>query len=326
MRESARAERLVPKAPGIPPFATLLKSRDVEDPVNLWVHRPLAYGFVQAVYGTRLTPNQVTFLAMLVGMTAGGLWLYGTPGAMVAGGILLWASAILDGADGILARAKNMQSQFGRALDGSADMIVAICTVLPGIAHLWMKHHDGVIVIVAVVAILGTLPHLYLYDFYKESYLRMTRLRGGEGDDVDAIEQRLEQLRSEHGSLIVRLAVKFGLIPFLLAQKNLIRLTNRAAMRMRGGQHWTLTSAEVYRRNNLGPMRLWAWISLCPHSYLMAIFAMFDRLDAYIWLRLIGMNVLFAIVVVWQRRATERSIGLGSEPPSRHPVAIGRAA
>ena len=47
---------------------------------------------------------------------------------MVWGGALLWISAIMDGADGILARAKNMQSAFGRALDGTADMVVGLST------------------------------------------------------------------------------------------------------------------------------------------------------------------------------------------------------
>ena len=38
---------------------------------------------------------------------------------MIAAGALLWTAAILDGADGILARAKGQASQFGRALDGA---------------------------------------------------------------------------------------------------------------------------------------------------------------------------------------------------------------
>src|SRR4051794_10682989 len=101
----------------LPPFETVIKSREVEDPVNLWVHRPLAYAFVALVYRTAITPNQITALALLVGFAAAGCWFVGTPALMLAGGCLLWASAILDGADGILARAKQMFSDTGRALD-----------------------------------------------------------------------------------------------------------------------------------------------------------------------------------------------------------------
>jgi hypothetical protein len=40
----------------------------------------------------------------------------------------------------------------------------------------------------------------------------------------------------------------------------------------------------------------------------MAICGMADRLDIYFWLRLVGMNVVFAVVLVWQRRATRRTM------------------
>ncbi|NOY92391.1 MAG: CDP-alcohol phosphatidyltransferase family protein [Deltaproteobacteria bacterium] len=132
--------------PPLPPFSSLLKSRDVEDPINIYVHRPLAYAFVAAIYRTPMTPNMVTFLSICVGFVSGAMFLKGTPTAMVVAGICLWTSAILDGADGFLARAKNLSSPFGRALDGSADMIVAIVTVIPAVIHLWLKHHDPLLI------------------------------------------------------------------------------------------------------------------------------------------------------------------------------------
>src|SRR5687767_4482881 len=126
-------------APRLPPFRSVLKSRDVEDPINLWFNRPLAYAFVALVYRTPLTPNQVTLLSIAVGAGAAACWGYGTPQAMLWGGILLWASAILDGADGILARAKQSFSELGRALDGSADFVVAGLTVAAAAYHLWQR-------------------------------------------------------------------------------------------------------------------------------------------------------------------------------------------
>ena len=112
-------------APKLPAFASLLKSREVEDPVNLWLHRPLAYGFVALVYRSAITPNQITLLAMVVGIAAAACFIEGSGAAMLWGGVLLWTSAILDGADGILARAQRKFSELGRALDGTADVVVA---------------------------------------------------------------------------------------------------------------------------------------------------------------------------------------------------------
>lgn len=292
----------------LPPFSSLLKSREVEDPVNLYLHRPLAYGFVRLTHRTSLTPNQVTFLAMVVGIVAGALWVWGTPGAMLAGGILLWASAILDGADGILARAKNMQSEFGRALDGSADVVVAVATVFPGFYHLWQQHQDPLHLAVMIPAVGCAMLHIYLYDFFKESYLRMTRLdRGGEGQDVDDVAARYEELRRDGAPLLDRIVVKM-LLDLQKSQRAIIGLINPAAMR--DGYRFVRNedTARIYREHNLGPMRLWAFISLCPHSYLLAICGMADRLDIYLWIRLFLMNAVFLVVLVWQRRASQQTL------------------
>ena len=79
-------------------------------------------------------------------------------------------------------------------------------------------------------------------------------------------------------------------------------------------------TAEIYRKANVWPMRLWALVSLAPHSYLMAICAMFNRLDIYLFIRVFAMNGIFLVAVIWQRHATRRTIeelsGVGAIPLS----------
>jgi hypothetical protein len=66
--------------------------------------------------------------------------------------------------------------------------------------------------------------------------------------------------------------------------------------------------ADTYKSENLWPMRIWALISLAPHSYLMAICAMFNHLEVYLYIRVFAMNALFAAAIAWQRYATSRSL------------------
>jgi hypothetical protein len=66
-------------------------------------------------------------------------------------------------------------------------------------------------------------------------------------------------------------------------------------------------TVAIYRRHNRLPMRLWASLSLAPHSYTMAICAMLDRLDVYVWLRLLLGNALLVAALVLQRRASLRT-------------------
>ncbi len=291
----------------IPPFRSIVKSNDVEDPVNRYVHRTLAYLFVRSIYRTRITPNMITASTVVVGFVAGCAFIWGTPTAMFVGGVCLWAAAILDGADGILARAKNLQSDFGRALDGSADVLVAVFTVFPAFYHIWVTYHNPYHLLLMVPALGLTVVHLSVYDFYKESYLRGTRPgQGGEGHDADGIAETVEAARKE--GLILQMAMKHILVPYLMRQKAIMSRLSPDAWRLSQLLHSDDRTAEIYKRNNVWPMRLWALVSLAPHSYLMAICAMFNRLDVYLFIRVFLMNGIFLVALIWQRYATSRTI------------------
>jgi phosphatidylglycerophosphate synthase len=293
--------------PALPPFETVLKSREVEDPVNLWVHRPLAYLFVALIYRTSITPNQITFMALSVGLVAGVLFLVGTKTAMFIGGICLWSSAILDGADGILARAKRLFSDVGRAIDGVADALVAVLTVLPAFYHLWITQHSVLQLTMMPLAIATTLFHVYLFDFYKEAFLQHTKPSwDGTPERLSVIQARIERLRQERAPWYAQLTTQMYL-GLVQNQIRTVTLLNARALR----HHLTFPVSEdsvrIYRRHNRGPMQLWALVSTAPHSYLMSICAMFDRLDVYLWLRVFAANGVFLIACLWQRAATKRT-------------------
>jgi phosphatidylglycerophosphate synthase len=290
--------------PKLPAFGSLLKSRDVEDPVNLWLHRPLAYGFVALVYRSPITPNQITLLAMVVGLAAAACFIHGSEATMVWGGVLLWTSAILDGADGILARAQRKFSELGRALDGTADVVVAAATVAAAGYHLWVTKHDPVLMAQLLVTTGATVLHVYLYDFYKESYLQMTNPDwDGKPERVDEVQQRLARVKREKAGFAAIVASQLY-VDLIRAQTRIVAFTDpfgsREALRFNPSPE----AAEIYRRHNRLPIQLWALISLAPHSYLMSIFAMLDRLDLYLLGRLSLGNILFVVVLLWQRRAS----------------------
>jgi hypothetical protein len=291
-------------APRLPPFESVLKSRDVEDPINLWFNRPLAYAFVALVYRTPLSPNQVTVLSMLVGVAAAACWWHGGPAGMVWGGVLLWASAILDGADGILARVKQQFSPMGRALDGSADLIVALIVAVAAAYHLWVKHQSVWMVALVVPIAVMTSVQIHLYDYYKESFLLRTRPDwNGVPERIVDVEERIAELERGAAPWLHRRAMRLYL-DLIVGQTRAVALADPAGSR----EHLTFRvspqSTADYRKYNLGPLRVWTAISLAPHTYLFAIFGMIDRLDVYFWLRLILGNLLFAIAILWQRKAS----------------------
>jgi len=77
------------------------------------------------------TPNQVTLMSAAVGVAAGLLFIFDQ---WLAGAISVFASMVLDGLDGEVARRKNMKSKYGAFLDTMLDRVVDTTVVL-GVAY-----------------------------------------------------------------------------------------------------------------------------------------------------------------------------------------------
>lgn len=75
----------------------------------------------------KLTPNNVTILALLLGI-ATSIFLYFD--MQIIAVILLWVSGYLDAVDGAMARRTNSLSSFGTLLDIVSDRIVEVSIVL----------------------------------------------------------------------------------------------------------------------------------------------------------------------------------------------------
>lgn len=309
----------------LPPFSTVLKSRDVEDPINLWLHRPLAYLIFALIYRTPLTPNQVTLISGLLGLAATACWIEGSPVAMVWGGALLWSSAIVDGVDGILARAKQMSSELGRVLDGTTDAAIGLFSTLAGFYHLWVLHHDLRQLPFMAFALVTTIGHVYLYDYYKESYMKQLNPDwDGKHEWVSDVEADLARARAEHAPFHVRFALRCY-VDVVHIQRALIRVVDPRADREGLRYRVDPRTAEAYRRFNKGPIKMWSFVSVAPHMYMISICGMLDRLDLYLWYRVFGANTLFACVLLWQR-ARSRSTREALQALDMAPVAAGSAA
>ena len=75
----------------------------------------------------KLTPNNVTILALLLGVST-SIFLYFD--MQIIAVTLLWASGYLDAVDGAMARRSNSSSSFGTLLDIVSDRIVEVSIVL----------------------------------------------------------------------------------------------------------------------------------------------------------------------------------------------------
>src|SRR5512136_3168511 len=91
--------------------------------VDRLINRPIAALIVRAVRKTSILPNHVTVAAFVLSVAGAAAFLGGTHRDFILAGILIYAGTILDGADGMLARSKNLCTRFGAYLDLYLDRI-----------------------------------------------------------------------------------------------------------------------------------------------------------------------------------------------------------
>ena len=113
--DAARAEALL--------YAQIRKSVAQDGFIAHHLIRPLTRPLTRALLGTRVSPNQVTALALAAGLAAAICAALGGYSATAIAGGLYWLGNALDCVDGDLARLRLQSSKLGEWLDSMTDEI-----------------------------------------------------------------------------------------------------------------------------------------------------------------------------------------------------------
>ena len=105
---------------------------------NSWSHR-LVRPLARQLIGTRVTPDHLTWLRIISGGVACACFACTIRGVQIAGGIVWLISALLDRADGELARLSQRTSASGHRFDMNADIGVNTAMFLA----VGVGLHDG---------------------------------------------------------------------------------------------------------------------------------------------------------------------------------------
>ncbi len=91
--------------------------------IDRYLYRPISIHISGVLMQLGMTPNQATSLSLLFAIAAAACYAVGAYKYLVIGAILLTISHLFDTADGEIARAKNMKSDFGAWFDSVADRL-----------------------------------------------------------------------------------------------------------------------------------------------------------------------------------------------------------
>jgi hypothetical protein len=294
-------------------YKASLKPLEVEEPIDVFVHRPLGYLVALASFRTPLSPDLITLASIVVGMAAGLCIVWPFPYHLPVAGLLIFASAVLDCADGQLARMRKTSSAFGRMIDGVADLFVTSAVVPATVYLLWQLYDSdpwlaGTVVGLGICTIVTSSFHTGMYDHYKNVYLHLTHASYKDGEDYETARERWE--RSSAGQPgWKRLAWRIYLF-YIKSQADYVAgFDPFTSVRLGAFPPHDAERAAIYRKHNEGVMRVWR--SLFGFGSLvfgLAVFVALGRPDVYLGLRLVVLNGIFYLYLrPAQRRASRRA-------------------
>jgi len=244
--------------------STPTKPKEVEELVDEYFHRPLARRVVGLLLPTPITPNQVTLISGIVGVAASIAIALGARDRrwILAGGILLFVSVILDCCDGQLARARKISSTTGAILDGIADYIVGTSVAIGATYFMVQALGSAWYWLLGLVALVSIAAQSALFDHAKTRYI--ARVAGGYSEREEDVERVAAARREAWRTGRYREAAMYWIYErYSRAQHAALAIPPAA-------------DPAAYRAANAGRMRAWTFLGIGTHlalAYVLCVVA-----------------------------------------------------
>ena len=250
--------------------------KELSEPVVRWIQEPAAKPIVYAFKETPVTPNQVTALSALLAIIAAYFFSHGDSQSMIQGGIIFEISRILDSVDGELARAKGMDSDWGRIVDGIGDYTSSIA-ILIGLM-MGLSDSRGELLIMAFLIFLRGVT----FDYFKE-YM-MSRINHGYDGSQRDIQKTYNKL-STSPSFILKVYFYYLQLQKLLFKGHWTFLNNYSSDQSTTDSVWPEEQRLSYFQEKQSLITLWKWNGPDIIFFLIILFSCFSVLDSCLsWL------------------------------------------
>jgi hypothetical protein len=282
-------------------YRGMLKVWELEEPLDIVLHRPLAFLLVKGIARWPVTPNQVTLAALVPGLAAGWCFWQGTSTGFLAGAILLFSAHLLDCADGMLARLRGTSSLTGYILDGLVDYIVQTTLFVCLLHGLAVQLGDARLSwLVGVPAGVSFAWWCAMVDRFRNEWLeRVHGRRRDPQNELAALQAQTETWRRDGTHRGDRLLIWFYAL--------YVRLWYSAPRRLqfRGSDE----PIALWRRRRLPLLRMAVLMGPTMHLTLIMISGVLGRPDWYLWIALV-FGTSWGLLVLVLRAIVDRSPAL----------------
>ncbi|HEY4321177.1 MAG TPA: CDP-alcohol phosphatidyltransferase family protein [Gemmatimonadales bacterium] len=282
----------------MPANASFDKGAVVEEWADAHFFRPVGLRIARLAFPTRVTPDQITLIALLTGLAAGHLLFYHSVALNAAGVAMFLVSDFFDSADGQLARMRQTSTRFGRMLDGLSDTLRFANLYATLIARLLVASEPAwfAITLGAAGGLLHSMQSSWV-DYIKQLYMYIAR--GGDGElDLPEDVARIAATATGWHRLQVRIYAGY-----VARQARTFASSVAVVRRLRATDERELLAAEWAAREQ-GIVQQCAWVAQNIRFLLLALLVVPGYVNTYLWVTIGPMTVIaLALVTLHERRA-----------------------
>ena len=265
-----------------------LKHMVFDETLTLYILRPIAFILVKIFYPTKITPNQVSMMTIIVGIVSGYFFSRGDATSYFIAGVLYFFCLILDCVDGMIARLKKNGTPVGRIVDGFADYIVGIVVYI----GLGIGFSKGLVQIdfwpysywlLLVISAASHIFHAVIVDYYRVEFMshglgKVTSV----WEEKRIFTEEMDRIKHMRGKWLDKI-----LIAVYLAYSHI------QIFHLNEQEHY---NRRAYYKSNKLLVLLWFWIGPTAHVFVLIISAILYRPIIY-FIFTIGLANIYMIVL-----------------------------
>ncbi|MEK7671514.1 MAG: CDP-alcohol phosphatidyltransferase family protein [Bacteroidota bacterium] len=269
-----------------------LKMAEAEEILDLVIYRPIAFVIVKLIYRLPITPNQVTYGALIAGLISAIQFSRGTPNGFAWGAMWFAIANVLDCGDGMLARLQKSGTPLGRIVDGIVDWASSVAIFFGLGVGMSAYFEQPLYWILAIAAGATSGYQAMVFDKRQQEYISTVR---GEKNFMERESERVDS-ELQKSSNPMR---KF----FLSAYKSYMMVQEGPQQTEEEIKRYP---PEVYQRYNKGIMRWWTWLGPTTNRTLLMSAGLLAHPEWFCWLVVIPINLYLLFMFWWQKQITRR--------------------
>ncbi len=257
---------------------------------NRWV--------VQWLYPLPVTPTQVTFASLLVGLASAWCYMNESPAGLMWGAVFLYGKIFLDNVDGNLARVRGETSRMGRFLDSLTDFIICFLVYFVLTLRLVNETGDSWYWFLGGFALLSCLLHCSYFVFYLVNYTSVVGSYLCNRVDESVSEEDSEDF--ERGELSVLVYYLQWCHVFLYGwQDKSIEFLDRVSRRLGFGKNYDKLSTDGWYSDKTF-LTLTSPLCLCTNNMIIVVFSFIGEVTKGFFSRDVVGNAYKYVLQAWE--------------------------